>query len=430
MEPDTFTNIQPTKATVYIAGKKLDFFSLRLEQTYGEHHSFCIKADIDAWEQLFMSNSKDYFELLGQTVDIDIQQGDDNADTYKFRGIIQDVVVKRQGGKHGYLVLKGASPTILMENGKRYGVFSNLTLKQVVMQLTEDIINQSDRLPVVINPAYMDQIRFLMQYDESDWQFLHRLSCIVKENLYWTGQELFFGMHKDSPISEVTYGIELTYLQLSGRYLPNHFSHYQRLPESDSILKKDAYDKVNSMDNEINMVEQEKSSPAYDTICISGTSKTAHPRIGHLLKVNMPSTACAATEVGTYRITKVIHEFDRNNHYECQFNGIQTDLKYYPFLDVKTPVTEPILVQVISNADPEGQGRVRVKFLFDSDRVSDAWLRVVIPYGVLTDDKKKPIDVIPEAGDQVMVNFLFGDPNLLHVISNAFHQKKSRHRKY
>lgn len=428
MKQGTFTDLHPTKAIVYVSNKKLDFSFLRLEQAYGEHHSFCIKADIDALGELIMNNSKDYSELLGQTIYIDIQQGNDNENAYRFRNIIQDIAVEKEQEKHEYLMIKGSSPTILMENGKHYNVFAYLTPKQVVRQLTEDIINYQTALPVVNNPVYKGNVEFLMQYDESDWQFLRRLCCIVEENLYWTGQELVFGGHKDFSASEVTYGRELTCLQFSGRYLPNHFQHYQRLPESYAILKKNAPDKVKGTNNSVNKMELDKSNIAYDTIYISGTSKTAHPRIGHLLKINKPNTTCEAADMGTFRITKVTHVFDRNNHYKCQFEGIQADLKYYPFLDVKIPVTEPISVQIISNADPEGRGRIKVKFPFDAGSVSDAWLSVMIPYTRFADGKKKDktVDFIPEAGDQIMVNFMFGDPNLPYAIANMFHKENEK----
>lgn len=399
MNKSTLTNIQPTKATVYIAGKKLVFFSLRLEQSFGEHHHFSIETDFASLEQSFMNVQFDVLKLLWQPVDIDFQQGDDNADTYRFRGIIQNIAVGRQEEKQEYLTLSGASPTILMEEGRCYDMFTDLTLKQVVERLTKDVIIGMDEcFPIINNPECMEQMEFLMQYGENGWQFLRRLSYIAKENLYWTGSDLVFGRHKDFPILEATYGREIPNVQSGSRCLSGR---------EDKHIKTDS-----------------DSQTTY----FKGTSRTAHPRIGRLLKIKMPNMTNKVTEPETLRITKVIHEYTRDGHYECQFEGIPVNLKHYPFMDVNIPVTEPISVQVISNADPEGQGRVRVKFPFNTGSVSDAWLRVMVPTIRFAGDEKKnkPTDFIPEPGDQVMVNFTYGDPNLPFVIANTSCRKNEK----
>lgn len=456
MNRDTFADIQPTRAIVYVANKKLNFVSLRLEQAFGEHHSFVIKADFDALGQAFMNNPIEQLRLIGQTVDMDVQQGADNAKAYMFRGIIQKVSVQGWEGKNGYLVISGSSPTILMEKGKRCDVFTNLTLKQVVDQLTEDIINQKESLPVVNNPVYTGNVDFLMQYRESDWQFLRRLSSIAKENMYWTGRDLVFGMHDDFPTLEVTYDREITSYEFSFRLLPNNFTRYQYLPEKDEILTKDAPDRIKGANRYVNsahdegkivtekrpvktpldmnvfdvgslndMVEREKIGRATETVVIAGTSKTAHPRIGRLLKIKMPDTMKGSAELGTFRITKVVHEFTQNDRYECRFEGIPADLKHYPLLDVEIPVAVSEPGTVISNADPDGQGRVRVEFPFAEDRVSDTWFRVLSPNAGLTSDKKKNRGMvfIPEPNDQVMMCFERGDPNRPYVTGSTFHGK-------
>ncbi len=224
MIPNIFADIKPTRALVYLGKKQIEFFSLRLEQAFGEHHFFSLKADFDSLGQKFMVNPMEHLKLIGQTIDIEIQQGDENSKAYMFRGLIQNIAIEGNEGKHGYLVISGASPTILMEKGKRYDVFTNLTLKQVFHQLTEDIDNQKQALPIVNAPAYTGQVQFLMQYNESDWEFLRRLSSISKENMYYTGRDLVFGDHKDFPTQEVTYDREITSFQFGNRYIANCIS--------------------------------------------------------------------------------------------------------------------------------------------------------------------------------------------------------------
>lgn len=388
MNKNTCTNIQPTTAIVYIAGKKLDFFSLRLEQTLGEHHHFSIETDFAALEQSLISKQLDFLKLPGQTINIDLLSGDDNADTYKFRGVLQHIAMERRGEIQEYLTIRGASLTTLMEGGRSYSVLTNLTLKEVVMRLTEDIIiNQEERLLVVNNSEHMEQMEFLMQYSESTWQFLRRLSYMAKENLYWTGSDLVFGTFKDFQTLEATYGKEITNFQSCSLHLPGE-------------------------------EEDEKTGPDAQTACIKGTSKTALPRIGRLLKIKMPETMSSAAEPGTFRITKTIHEYTRDGRYECEFEGIPAGLKYYPFLEVEIPVAVPEIGTVISNADPDGQGRVRVHFPFAPDSTSSAWLKVMSPNSDSTKkaQKNSGITFVPEPGDQVMIGFEHGDPSRPYVM--------------
>jgi len=142
----------------------------------------------------------------------------------------------------------------------------------------------------------------------------------------------------------------------------------------------------------------------------------------------MPNTMSKAAELGTYRITKVVHEFTQNDRYECRFEGIPADLKSYPLLDVEMPVAVSEIGTVISNADPDGQGRVRVEFPFAEDRVSDTWFRVMSLNAGLTRDEKKNRGMvfIPEAGDQVMMCFEGGDPNRPYVTGSMFHGKSGQ----
>lgn len=405
-----------------------------------------------------MSSSLQHLNLIGRTIDIELQQGDDNANAYMFRGIIQNVAMEGQEGKHGYLILSGSSPTILMEKGKRYDVFTNLTLTQVFNQLIEDIISQKSNLPAVNAPTYTGQVEFLMQYNESDWEFLRRLSFIAKENMYWTGRDLVFGTHQDFPTMDVTYDREITGFEFGNRLLPNHFTRYQYLADKDDTLTQDAPSMIKGGNDYVNsahekakvitekrpartpldlsvsdtgslneLVEHEKIGKASETIYIKGTAKTAHPRIGRLLRIKMPATMQGASDLGTYRITKVIHEFKLNDRYECQFEGIPADLKYYPLSDVAIPKADSIRGEVISNEDPQGIGRIRVDFPFASDRVSDAWLRVMTPSAGSSKvvEKNRGFVFIPEKGDQVMVGFEFGDPNRPYLMGSMFHGKNS-----
>lgn len=61
-------------------------------------------------------------------------------------------------------------------------------------------------------------------------------------------------------------------------------------------------------------------------------------------------------------VTEVTHEVDTLGHYTGHFEAIASDTGYMPKPDFVVPIAQPQIATVISNTDPESQGRVTVKF--------------------------------------------------------------------
>lgn len=444
-----------TNAFVYIEGEKVEFVSLSLEQSFGEHHKFSVKLDYDVFKKSFLNNPLTQVELIGKQLDIDLQQGNESSNVYEFRGVICEVIQEAEQGRHGFLILEGFSPTILLERGKRLDIFSNLELNRVF----EEVINGlSNNLPSFNKPVYTGQVQFLMQYWETDWEFLQRLSAISGETLFYTGRDLVFGQYEDWETIEATYDKEITGFKFGSKLISNSFSRYQYLETKDETIDQDAPSSVEGSNDYINMasergkdlmdrrpaktpllmpvedkgslddlVNREKTANAAKTIYINGTAKTCVARIGRLLSVNMPENIPEAKGLGVYRITKVKHIIDQNHHYESEFEGVPASLKFLPTPELKIPVADSIRATVIKNDDPQGQGRVRVEFPFAQDRVSEVWLRVMTPDAGSSDSvsKNRGMVFVPDIGDQVMVGFEFGDPNRPYVMGSMFHGKNS-----
>ena len=132
-------------------------------------------------------------------------------------------------------------------------------------------------------------------------------------------------------------------------------------------------------------------------------------------------------EIETVRITKVIHRIDRLQHYQCEFEGVPSILKFCPAPEINMPVASSMLARVLDNADPYGQGRIRVEFMTVNDSRNDTWLRVMTPSAGSSEktEKNRGFVFIPEVGDQVMVGFEYGDPNRPYVMGSMFHGKNT-----
>ncbi|MEY8762021.1 phage baseplate assembly protein V, partial [Chryseobacterium tongliaoense] len=75
-----------------------------------------------------------------------------------------------------------------------------------------------------------------------------------------------------------------------------------------------------------------------------------------------------------------------------------------------------------SNADPEGQGRVQVRFDWQTNDTTH-FIRMMSPDAGGTDQitQNRGYVAIPEVGDQVMVNFVHSHPDRPFVMGGMFH---------
>lgn len=136
-------------------------------------------------------------------------------------------------------------------------------------------------------------------------------------------------------------------------------------------------------------------------------------------------TDAGRTLSGAYYVTDVVHEFDEEQQVLTRFVSDGHHLE--PSIGTDTPSGaldgwggRGLLIGVVTNAnDPEGQGRVKLRFPSLGDHVESDWARVVIPGG----GTKRGLDLRPEVDDEVVVGFDRGDPRSPFVLGGMFHAK-------
>lgn len=443
------------KAKVNIGGKNTTFVSLVIEQEYGQHHTFSMSLDYDALGSGFMSDPKEQIDLIGKIVRIDLQHGEDTGSAYIFRGIVTKVKITGESGKHGPLIIEGASPTIAFDRGRRTDIYSDMTLRKVFDVLNEGTYHEYIKL--VNEPTFENKIDFLMQYNETDWEFMQRIAYQFGENLFYSGFEILFGAYKEWDTVSLTYDKEIMDIEFCSRMLPNEFTSYLYQADSDSIVEKESPDNIENSNAYLDkaaeknhlltmqknpkriidapiteqeeldeMIKRRKTRTAAQTIYIAGKAKTYEPYIGRLISVSMPD-GMGKKDLGTYRVIKSIHTIDQNLHYRNEFEAVPAKLKTMPVREPKIPTADSVLATVSSNEDPKGIGRVQVDFPF-ATQYSKIWMRVLTPNAGSSDvvDKNRGLVFVPEKGDQVMVGFELGDPNRPYVMGSLFHGNNGR----
>lgn len=439
---------------ISIDGKELPHFvHFSLKQDFNAHHSFelVINQDALAAQSHSLQSTQDYIGKF-----IGVAFGEDAAEDNFFRGIITEVGYKQSQGNWPQLLIKGYSPTFLLEGGKHYASFLDRTLKSVVEDLSANLA--SNDLNLRIQPKFSGAIPYLTQYNESHFQCINRLAVEYGEWFYFNGQDLFFGKPSAKDKVKLVYGSHLHDFQFSLALAPTKTNHYSYNYSDDTLYKSEAPKSVDGADSFTEKAQQvtdklyrngvqqptatlttdqglldgyskhQKGAKAAQSVTIKAKGDSTKVKIGGLVEIHLNQTDALGKsndEQAEFLVTSISHEISGSGSYNHHFTGISSKSEYIP-ASVDKPTAETQVAVVTDNADPEGIGRVKVQMLWQKlQSETTDWIRVsTLDAGSSgTVDKNRGFVFVPEIGDQVLVSFRYNDPDRPYVTGSLFHGK-------
>ena len=445
-------------ADIEIEDQKIEYYSsVIIRQQFNAHHEFAIRIKYDVLEKIGSFSISNAQKLIGKSAIIKLMQANDFAVAYEFRGIICQISMEQSDNFTSDLVLKGYSPTILLETGPHLNSFYKSDLKAIVRKVTEPVAENNCQ--VKIKPEHPGPITYICQYRESCFHFLNRLSSDFGEWFYYDGKDLLFGRPGASPEIGITYGEDVHNLQLSLKIMPMTFSSYSYASKNDEVLSSKAPASVDGLDqyasfalNESNKIfagavnapmrqrvesksdldaflKKQKAAMAAELEVLTGSSDNPALCIGAIANVKfarLENNAFIKEDYGKFLITGIEHHVTENGKYYNSFEGVPSGVEIIPVKNIIMPIAEPQIAIVKDNKDPDGMGRVRVQMLWQQaeDLMTD-WLRVMTPDagGGKDGAKNRGMVCIPEIGDQVVVNFRYNDADRPFVMGSMFHGK-------
>lgn len=421
------------------------FHALQLSQTIRGHHVFEITIGYDWLAKLGNGLFASGKGFLGKEISITITpvEPQRSMKPFTFNGIVTGISMgKESEGTHGFCVIKGSSPTVLLEDDENIACFEKQSLTTIVTDALK-ACSPFSRSPQV-NPETSGNLKYIVQYRETTWQFIERLASRYGEWFFYNGEKMVFGKYQPvkttltHQLDLVDFKLDLTVVannrKLSGydyrqtQVVENttdtaaggmnpYSSHLKdvskRLYGKTSLYKVNhgfASDAKSELDKFTAV--QQKSRLAQMAV-LKGTSKNTSLRIGDIVSVD--ESLFSKEHHGEFVVTRLEHTCTENGLYLNHFEAIPADTAM-PVVDLDNiPVCEPQSAVVTENHDPKGLGRVRVKFRWQASG-STPWIRLIASHG----GSGKGFYFIPEVGEEVWVDFEGGNPEAPYVLGTTY----------
>ena len=313
------------------------------------------------------------------------------------------------------------------------------------------------KVQLELNSAYKENKDYICQYEESDFDFIRRLAHQYQEWMYFDGTKLIFGKPRKlaDPI-RLEYGTTLSSLDIGLQTLARSeqvFSYHsgadremQRMTPDQAIghdklsgeafraslgmfskpARQHALPRVSNETELINYMGRKQAAETAETHYITAESQVPTLRVGSVISLYSSFLErvgnISKESLGNFIIIEITHEVSQGSYYKNRFKAIPATIKALPSPKVRMPLAETQMATVLSNADPQGKGRVRVRMNWQTDGMQTGWVRVMTPDGGSSKDVRsnRGFVFIPEVGDQVLLGFRHGDPARPYVLGSLF----------
>ena len=422
------------------------FISLHIDQRIGTHHRFQMSVELESGGNRYVHNISGSKEWLGESIVVKA------AGTPIFVGVVTNVQLHREGSDFGCIIVSGYSATYRMETAPGCFSWNDTTIGNVVKKLCEQA-----KVSLELNPAYRERKDYICQYEESDFDFVRRLAYQYQEWMYFDGTKLIFGKPRKlaDPI-RLEYGTTLSSLDIGLQTLARSeqvFSYHSGADREMQRMTPDlayghdrlsgeafraslgmfpkparqhALPRISDETELINYMGRKQAAETAETHYITAGSQVPTLRVGSVISLYSSFLErvgnISKESLGNFIIIEMTHEVSQGSYYRNRFKAIPATVKALPGPKVRMPLAETQMATVLSNADPDGKGRVRVHMNWQTDGMQTGWVRVMTPDGGGSKDVRsnRGFVFIPEVGDQVLLGFRHGDPARPYVMGSLF----------
>ncbi|OCA76683.1 Vgr family protein [Chryseobacterium artocarpi] len=445
------------KLDVVIEGQIIKHFKhFKLTQSAAKHHEFSLTLAHDTLGNAENHNLEEAQNFLGKRITVvfkykDIVQGAER----NFVGVVTEVGFSQEKGSLGNIVLKGYSPTVLLDAAphiQSFGGSQPVSLNSIADHVIREGLGQN-KFDFRVD-AQHGNVSYSSQYEETHYNYLARVAEAYGEQFYYDGEVLHFGKlpPQEKPV-KLTYGSSVSdiAIKMKAQHVSPSFYGYNssknekliagssKINHTSDIARR-AYEisektfttpslrvapiKASSFMDIDASQKGTAGSKASEVFITSGTTTVPFLYPGCTADIEMRKSASNETSYFTkLMIIEVTHEVDARGYYDGRFEAIAADTGFIPRPEFETPRAEAQFAKVISNTDPQNQGRVQVQFDWQNGPDITEFIRVMSPDAGSSDkvSKNRGFMSVPEVGDQVIINFVHQHPDRPFVMGGMFH---------
>ena len=276
--------------------KNLDNFVIRefiLNENINEHQNLEIQLEMDDEQR---KNLERIIEKEDVGIEIELANTDKNVKRKVFNGIIDYFEILDYGSYGCRILMRAFSKSVLFDrkNEKKYRVFQdkNLMFSDIIDVINRDYSNK--KLEIKYSDIAKKQIGSLVvQFDETDWEFLVRLASQLKTGLFVVEQGIIlFGI------------VEMGEIKKENKY----FSDYSLVRDYKNLYYKVQSNKVINLGDTVSISESAVENEVNDKDSSGNKGNFSVLKTRIFLKDFILKSEFLATDMKSYHIFKKYNE--------------------------------------------------------------------------------------------------------------------------
>lgn len=383
---------------------------------------------------------------VGQQLEIDYAAPGSTTARTVFSGVVQSIELELVGAG-AFIAATAYEPAFALHRNRRTQVFQNMTAGD----MAQAVISRAGLTPSIATSSVPSSpYEFMLQSDETDWQFLWRLASAADFEVVGEGKTVHF--RPAGPTSAPAVALQAPEQLISFR---PRISGIQQL---DTVTVR-GWDPVGAQAIVSSQAPSSPdSTPGIERSAVAAAAGGGAWAVGNHTVVSQDEADALAKSMaarmtnawieaegiaagdpklgagctvdisgvgerfgGSYVVTSATHELLGGRGYQTHFTisgrSARTLLDLLDSARASPPVGTGLVVGVVTQTnDPDGLGRVRVRYPALGDDTEGWWARIASPSA----GQARGVLMLPIAGDEVVVAFEHGDQRRPYVLGSVW----------